>query len=442
MKGSATREWVRYYNRSLIENGVLEIGDGYRAKNSEMENDGIPFIRIANLNDGFDFSSADILSAKSVAKAKEKVSQPNDCVITTKGTFGRVGFVAKETQPFVYSPQLCYWRVLDRKVLEPQFIHYWLQGPEFYGQATQIKSSTDMADYANLADQRQMFITAPSLPLQRKIAAILSAYDELIENNKRRIALLEKMAEEIYREWFVRLRFPGHEKVKVEDRPLRSFVQEYIGGDWGEDVQSPSFGNAVYVIRGTDFEDIQQGDISSVPFRYISDSAFRNRKLQAGDLIVENSVNHQSRTTGKSLLVTQHVLDLFNGDVICASFCKLIRPKDTKYSKFLSLNFRLLFSQGLFDYFQNIATNGIANLQAERFMDRHVIPFHGAIDLSIFDSFDTSLIARMIAKLTETRDLLLPRLISGKLSVENLDIQFPPGMAEEMKAEMVQKAAV
>src|SRR5262249_32386442 len=54
----------------------------------------------------------------------------------------------------------------------------------------------------------------PDLPVQRQIAAILSAYDELIENNKRRIALLEKMAEEIYREWFVRLRFPGHEKVK------------------------------------------------------------------------------------------------------------------------------------------------------------------------------------------------------------------------------------
>jgi type I restriction enzyme S subunit len=126
---------------------------------------------------------------------------------------------------------------------------------------------------------------------------------------------------------------------------------------------------------------------------------------------------------------------LFDGDVICASFCKLIRPKDTKHSKFLSLNFRLLFNQGLFDYFQNIATNGIANLQAERLMDRHLIPFHGSIDLSIFDSLDTSLLARTQATLKRTRDELLPRLISGKLSVENLDIQFPPGMAEELSAE-------
>lgn len=61
----------------------------------------------------------------------------------------------------------------------------------------------------------KMKLFLPPLPIQRKIAAILSAYDELIENNMRRIAILEKMAEEIYREWFVRLRFPGHEKVKV-----------------------------------------------------------------------------------------------------------------------------------------------------------------------------------------------------------------------------------
>jgi hypothetical protein len=103
------------------------------------------------------------------------------------------------------------------------------------------------------------------------------------------------------------------------------------------------------------------------------------------------------------LLVTQHVLDLFGGDVNCASFCKLIRPKDPKHSKFLALNFRLLFDQGLFDYFQNIATNGIANLQAERLMDRHLIPFHESIGLSIFESLDTNLLARAQAKLKETR---------------------------------------
>jgi type I restriction enzyme S subunit len=271
----------------------------------------------------------------------------------------------------------------------------------------------------------------PSVHRQKRIAAILSAYDEQIENIRQRIALLEKLGAEIYREWFVRFRLPSHEKLKLEMTPLRTFISEYVGGDWGEDVETPTFANPVYVIRGTDFERVRQGDTSSVPLRFIKDSSLRIRKLNVGDLIVENSVNHQSRTTGNSLLVTQHVLDLFDKDVICASFCKLIRPKDLKYSKFLSLNFRLVFEQGIFDYFQNIATNGIANLQVERFMDRHLIPFNERANLQIFELLDTSLLARIQARLRAIRDELLPRLISGKLRVENLDIQFPPGMMED-----------
>jgi type I restriction enzyme S subunit len=91
----------------------------------------------------------------------------------------------------------------------------------------------------------------------------------------------------------------------------------------------------------------------------------------------------------------------------------------------------LVFEQGIFDYFQNIATNGIANLQVERFMDRHLIPFNERANLQIFELLDTSLLARIQARLRAIRDELLPRLISGKLRVENLDIQFPPGMMED-----------
>ena len=61
-----------------------------------------------------------------------------------------------------------------------------------------------------ILDSISLYQFLPAIPTQKKIAAIVSAYDDLIENNDRRITLLEKMAEEIYREWFVRLRFPGH----------------------------------------------------------------------------------------------------------------------------------------------------------------------------------------------------------------------------------------
>ena len=74
---------------------------------------------------------------------------------------------------------------------------------------------TGVSRFQYTAFKNHTELQVPDLTVQRKIAAILSAYDELIETNKQRIALLEKLAEEIYREWFVRLRFPGHENVKV-----------------------------------------------------------------------------------------------------------------------------------------------------------------------------------------------------------------------------------
>ena len=67
---------------------------------------------------------------------------------------------------------------------------------------------------------KEMEISLPPLPTQRKIAAILSAYDDLIENNTRRIALLERMAQLLYREWFVRFRFPGHEDARMVESAL------------------------------------------------------------------------------------------------------------------------------------------------------------------------------------------------------------------------------
>ena len=104
--------------------------------------------------------------------------------------------------------------LLPSKELIPEFLFYYLlsQNHPIRDSASESAHGTKKLDTQVLEEWP---IPLPSNSIQKKVAAILSAYDELIENNQRRIALLEKMAEEIYREWFVRLRFPGHEKVKV-----------------------------------------------------------------------------------------------------------------------------------------------------------------------------------------------------------------------------------
>ena len=104
--------------------------------------------------------------------------------------------------------------LLPSKKLHPEFLFYYL-----LSQNHPIRDSASEAAHGTKKLEMQVLeewpLPLPPLEIQKKIVAILSPYDELIENNKRRIVLLEKMAEEIYREWFVRFRFPGHEKVKV-----------------------------------------------------------------------------------------------------------------------------------------------------------------------------------------------------------------------------------
>ena len=285
----------------------------------------------------------------------------------------------------------------------------------------------------------------PEYDQQRQIAAILSAYDELIENNQRRIALLEKMAEEIYREWFVRLRFPGYEKVKFvkgvpegwQVKQFHEIVEYYIGGGWGEDNQSTTFSEAAFVIRGTDIPDIQVGEFEGCPYRFHKPSNLKSRTLQSGDFVFEVSGGSKDQLLGRNTFITERLLKYFNAPVIAASFCKQIRFRRELVSPYFMKYFmKLYYDYDLVGIYQ-IQSTGISNYQFESFLKYQTIilppdelqkKFEDIVK-PIIEIRDSISLANI--ELRRTRDLLLPRLISGKLSVENLDIQFPPSMAEE-----------
>jgi len=109
-----------------------------------------------------------------------------------------------------------------------------MQSSQFLRQVNQVKGLTDMADYVSLSDQRRMSLTVPPIIVQRPLAAILSAYDDLIENNTRRIKILEDMAQMIFREWFVNFRFPGHEKMPMVDSELGPIPEGWLSGRLGD----------------------------------------------------------------------------------------------------------------------------------------------------------------------------------------------------------------
>jgi type I restriction enzyme S subunit len=128
------------------------------------------------------------------------------------GDGNTAGNVAINKVPLATNQACCNF-TLNPKVADYRYVYHYLKGS--YSNLVGLKLGGSQQNL-NAATLKSFPIHLPSLATQQKIAAILSTYDDLIANNQRRITLLERMAEDIYREWFVRLRFPGHENVKVE----------------------------------------------------------------------------------------------------------------------------------------------------------------------------------------------------------------------------------
>ncbi len=153
----------------LIAAGTLVVNDGYRAKNSELAEAGIPFLRAGNLTaDGLALDDADMVPPDVVKRAGFKVARPWDTAFTSKGTVGRITLVGPQPEPFVYSPQICFWRSITPDALSPLVLHAWMRSARFVAQVDSVKGQTDMADYVSLRDQRAMVIDVPSEPAQRE----------------------------------------------------------------------------------------------------------------------------------------------------------------------------------------------------------------------------------------------------------------------------------
>ena len=183
--------------QSLTDSGVLVIGDGYRAKRSELRPTGLPFARAGNIDGGFQFTDCEYMGVDGVQAAGVKVSRPLDSVFTSKGTVGRLALVSKSTPTFVYAPQLCFWRAADPSRLNPFVLHQWMHGDEFGEQVDMTKGQTDMADYVSLTDQRRMRITLPSPKRQAEVGRHLERVYGMMDQNTTQIGTLAALRDSL-----------------------------------------------------------------------------------------------------------------------------------------------------------------------------------------------------------------------------------------------------
>ncbi len=200
--------------------GVIRTGPfGSQLHESDYKAEGLPVVMPKNILEG-KVSTDDIayIGEHDATRLAQHRLKKGDIVYGRRGDIGRRAIILDREDGWLCGTG-CLRISLGDTILNPMFLHYYL------GQANVISWVANQAIGATMPNLntsiiRSISVTYPTLPTQRKIASILSAYDDLIENNTRRIKILEDMAQALYREWFVHFRFPGHEGVRMVESEL------------------------------------------------------------------------------------------------------------------------------------------------------------------------------------------------------------------------------
>ena len=387
---------------------------------------GVPVIRGTNLPKHSKFSLDNcVFVTESKADALHlNCAHPGDLVFTQRGTLGQVGLIPNGTpySRFLIS-QSQMKMVVDRSRADPLYIYHYFRLPSTVAHIENHALQAGVP-HINLGILRRFEIICPPLAAQKKIAAILSAYDDLIANNQRRITLLERMAEDIYREWFVRLRFPGHQGGKLEQGLPQGWRAAAIGevfktasGGTPSRTEAANFGGEIPWIK--------TGELKTT-FAIGSEETV----TQQG---IENSAAkvYKKYTVIMAMYCAMPDLSIIANDAATNQACCAFSPRNAKFHhsycyfliKFAQLQL-VMFAHGAAQ--QNLSQEIIKKFPVLLPSEDLVVAFGMKVG-PIFDSMEALMRANL--QLKATRDALLPRLISGKLAVDALDICFPPGMS-------------
>ena len=406
-------------NVTIDDLGQIITGSTPPTKKAEHYGNEYPFITPTDIKiDSRIVQTERFLSQKGYEYNKNRLLPRNAvCVVC----IASIGKICMTTVPSVTNQQINSV-VVDQQKHDPYFVYYLLSTKADMlhniagGVATPI---VNKSTFANLG------VCVPPLKTQRKIAAILSAYDDLIENNTRRIKILEDMAQTLYQEWFVHFRFPGHENVPMVESPLGRIPQ-------GWEVVSAS--KAIFINPKTSVP-------RDTPKPFVPMKSATERSM----LITE--IEEKTGNSGAKFK---------NGDTLFARITPCLENGRTGFVQFLpddddvafgSTEFIVLRSKTLNPYFVYLLA------QTRYFRENAIKSMTGATgrqrvlnecfddyflpnpNLDILCQFESTIVPlfRKIQNLSEkntnlrqTRDLLLPKLISGEIDVSELDIDNDP----------------
>lgn len=290
-----------YQKKTLGE--VVDFIDGDRGTNYPSQGEFFPsgdclFLSTKNVpNSKFSFEDRSFILAEKDAVLRKGKLQRGDYVLTTRGTVGNFAYYDNSV-PYenirINSGMVILRKKSDE--LDESFFRYYLSSTSFSGQVNSRVSGSAQPQLP-IRDMLSMSIDLPDLQSQSLIASVLSAYDDLIENNEKRIKALEEMAQLLYTEWFVKFKFPGHEEVEMVDSGREygmipegwevKRLDEEIGIIRGRSYSSEQISDyegEYYIVNLKSFN--RGGGFSLDGEKYYSGKLNDNQLLKQGDIVI------------------------------------------------------------------------------------------------------------------------------------------------------------
>jgi type I restriction enzyme, S subunit len=440
--------------RELQDRGFLLVEDGnhgeYRPRPDEFADEGIAFIRAADMDGGrVLFNRASKINAVARSRIRKGIGAPGDVLLSHKGTVGKVALVPLEAPPFVCSPQTTFWRSLDEDELDRRFLFAYLKSTVFQNQLAAFKGETDMADYVSLTTQRGLKVPVPPIHIQRAIAAVLGALDDKIDLNRRMNETQEAMARALFKSWFVdfdpvRAKAGGLMPADMDEATAELFPNVFVEANddrvpagWtavalgalvhsaGGHVQTGPFGSQLHaedyvadgvpVIMPTNIAGRSVDPDGAARISEANADRLGRHRLRVGDLVYSRRGDVE-----KHALISED-----EEGWICGTGCLMIRPGPGGVSAvFLSLQLdqphirAWIAARAIGATMPNLNTGILSEVPL-------VVP--SAEVQSAFAQLAEPLESlkrqnrRENATLSELRDLLLPKLLSGELRVRDAD---------------------
>lgn len=374
---------------------------------SERTKDGVPFYcskEIIKKVNGEKITECDYISEDAYNRVKEEygVPQTGDLLITTRGTYG-IPYIYKEYDKFYFADGNLTWlKDFDDK-LDAEYLYYWINSYEGQKKIDAIAKGTAQKAVP-IALLKEIEIVIPENPIQKKVVVILKNYDQLIENNKKQIKLLEEAAQRLYKEWFIDLRFPGYENCKIVDGVPVEWKKKKL--DEIADVimgQSPKseFYNKEH--KGLPFH---QG-VGSYGARFVQDDTYSTSFTKVAEA---NSILFSVRAPVGRLNITKNKI------VIGRGIAAINSKSGFQSYLFYALKERFFKDDILGNgaIFASISKNELLN-QVFVIPDEKIMSAYEKIAAALDKKIEV--VDMQLQQLVEARDRLLPKLMNGEIEV-------------------------